>query len=258
MTVVTQLVVWVDTLGLPLEEGVVFHPDSIDRFAREGCAHLASGTQFNYRRQLRAVGAAVLGPEVFPPPPLSLKRANPLGPYTHREIAALWAWSRGLPTERYRHNTSVVLAYGLGCGLTGQELSHLIGTEVSRGSDGVLVQVGRHRPRVVPVVRRWEDIVADQAAKAGDGPIFLPERMGITRRQIPNFIARCPRGDAPPLNMVRARITWLVGHLSAGTHIKVLAGAAGVDVTQIVRYARYATSPDGDAARRMLRDGETR
>jgi len=34
MTVVTELVVWLDTLGLPLDPAVVFHPDTIDRFAR--------------------------------------------------------------------------------------------------------------------------------------------------------------------------------------------------------------------------------
>ena len=49
MSVVTQLVIWIDTLGLPLEPDVVFHPDNIDRFASEGCAHLASGSQHNYR-----------------------------------------------------------------------------------------------------------------------------------------------------------------------------------------------------------------
>ena len=67
LSVVTQLVIWIDRLGLPLEPDVVFHPDNIDRFASEACAHLASGTQHNYRTQLRSVGAAVLGPELFPP-----------------------------------------------------------------------------------------------------------------------------------------------------------------------------------------------
>ena len=115
MSVVTQLVIWIDTLGLPLELDVVFHPDNIDRFASEGCAHLASGSQHNYRTQLRAVGVAVLGPELFPPPPLPLKRSAPLEPSNSPvNITALRSWCRGLPTERYRHNVQVILALGMG------------------------------------------------------------------------------------------------------------------------------------------------
>jgi len=256
MTVVTELVVWVDTLGLPLDPVVVFHPDTIDRFAREGCAHLAGGTQFNYRRQLRAVGAAVLGPEAYPPRALSLNRSDPVGPYTPKEVASLWSWCRGLPTERYRHNVAVVLAFGLGTGITAQQLSRLVGTDVSSDRAGVMVHVIGTRSRDVPVLRRWEHKVAVLAAEAGDGAIFLPERTGITRRQIPNFIARCPKGDAPALNMVRLRVTWIVGHLAAGTQIKALELASGVDASQLVKYARYVGAPDAERARQMLHDAE--
>ena len=47
MAVGTQPAVWVDTLGLPVEPEVVFHPDTVDRFATEGCAHLAPGTRLD-------------------------------------------------------------------------------------------------------------------------------------------------------------------------------------------------------------------
>ena len=81
--------------------------------------------------------------------------------------------------------------------------------------------------------------VAELARVAGDGPIFFsPERSVITRREIPNFIARCPKGDAPALNVNRLRNTWIVTHLSAGTHLLALAQAAGVDATQVVKLAR--------------------
>ncbi len=167
MAVVTQLAVWVDTLGLPIEPEVAFHPDTIDRFATEGCGHLAPGTQLNYRTQLRAVGAVVLGPDLFPPRPLPLQRSDPLAPYSSEEIAALRSWCRGLPTERNRYNVAVVLAFGLGAGLTSGALSRLLGDEVTRDEDGVIVHVIGPRPRDVPVLRQWEDEVHDLGFRAG-------------------------------------------------------------------------------------------
>ena len=112
------------------------------------------------------------------------------------------------------------------------------------------------RTRDVPVLSGWAYEVAELARVAGDGPIFLPERSVITRRQIPNFIARCPKGDAPALNVNRLRNTWIVTHLSAGTHLLALAQAAGVDATQVVKLARYATGPGAEDARRMLRGAQ--
>jgi hypothetical protein len=254
MTVVTELVIWIDTVGLPPEPTVIFHPDNIDRFAAQGCAHLASGTQHNYRRQLRAVGAAVIGPEFFPPQPLALKRSEPLAPYSAGEIAALRSWARGLPTERYRIGVATILAFGLGAGIASRELNRMVGTDVASDGDAVIVHVIGDRARVVPVLDAWADQVASLATVAGPAPIFLSERTDISRRQVPNFIAKCPKGDAPTLSVSRLRNTWIIGHLSAGTHLRVLAQAAGVDASQIVKFAPYAGSPTAEAANKMLRD----
>jgi hypothetical protein len=257
LTIVTELAIWVDTLGLPVEPRVLFHPDTVDRFATEGCAHLAPGTQLNYRTWLRRVGTALV-PDLYPPGPLPLPRSDPLGPYARWEISALEAWARGLPTARYRHNASVILSFGLGAGLTSQALSRLVGDDVTSGRDGVVVHLIGDKPRDVPVLLRWEDPVAALAAEAGAGPIFLPERRGITRRQVPNFIARCPTGDAPRLHMNRLRNTWIVHHLSAGTHLGVVAEAAGVDASQLIKYQRFATIPQPSEARRLLREATAR
>jgi integrase len=253
MTVLTQLAVWADTLGLPLSPDALFHPDTIDRFAREGCSHLAAGTQLNYRRQLRSVARAVMGPDHFPPPPLSLKKSHTRGPYSKAEVAALAAWCRGLSTERYRVNAGVMLAFGLGAGLRSQELSDLVGSDVGSDGAGVVVHVGRGASRSIPVVDRWADQVLAHARRAGEGPIFVPGGNGIHRRQVANFIARCPKDDGPGLAMDRLRITWMVDHLSAGTHLVVLAKAAGVAASQIVRYLPYADVPDPIVAQAMLR-----
>ncbi|HTZ07680.1 MAG TPA: hypothetical protein VMB72_01330, partial [Acidimicrobiales bacterium] len=114
--------------------------------------------------------------------------------------------------------------------------------------------VGGERARAVPVLRSWERRVATYAREAGDGLVFLPERHSITHRQVPNFVARTPKGDAPQLNMVRLRITWIVGHMSAGTPMKALEAASGVEASQLVKYSRHLAVPDPDEVRRLLRD----
>ena len=113
--------------------------------------------------------------------------------------------------------------------------------------------MGGRRPRSVPVLARWEQTIRTMAVDAGEGYVFLPERSGVTHRQIPNFIARCPKGDAPALNMVRLRVTWIVGHIAPPTDLLALAGAAGVEVSQLVKYARYLNTSTEDEARRRLR-----
>jgi hypothetical protein len=253
LSVVTQLAIWADTLGQPIEPGGLFHPDVIDRFVTEGCVHLKPGTRLNYRRHLRDVGAAVLGPALYPPRPLPLYRPDPLAPYSAQEITAQLAWCRGLPTERFRDNAMGIIVLGLGAGLTSQEMSRLIGDDVVADDEGVVVHVVGHRAREVPVIDRYADAVHDRAVEVGSRPFLFPERTRISRHQLPNFLERCPTGDAPQLNTLRLRNSWVVGHLSLGTHLHAIARAAGVAPGQIVKYLPYAEHPDLVEARRQLR-----
>jgi integrase len=254
MNVVTQLTVWVDTIGQPLRPDVVFHPDTIDRFALDGRIGIAPGTRHNYRTLLRDVGATLLGPEVYPPPPLALPRPKSLAPYTASEVAGFRSWARGLPTERYRDNMAVILSLALGAGLNSQEINRLVGTDITTSSDGVSIHVIGDRTRTVPVLRDYEEEVAALSRRTRKGPVFLPGRTRIDRKQVPNFIARCPVGSLGRPNSNRLRNTWIVRHLSAGAHLSVLAHAAGVRPDQLVRYQGFATAPSEEMARQLLRD----
>lgn len=196
----------------------------------------------------------MLGPDVYPPAPLQLPKADPLAPYSAAEVAAFRSWARGLPTERYRDNVAVILAFALGAGLSSQEINRLIGTDVTVDDDGgVTVHVVGERARDVPVLAAYEDEIADLARRAQEGPVLLPGRSSIDRKQVPNFLFRCPKGPMGRPNVDRLRTTWIVGHLSAGTHLSVLAQAAGVRPDQVVRYQRFAVAPAPEVARRQLR-----
>ena len=252
LSVTTQLALWADTLGQPIEAEVLFHPDLIDRFVTEGCAHLRPGTRLNYRRQLRDVGAAVLGPNLYPPRPLAIVRDNPLRPYSEEDLTALLAWCRGLPTDRFRDNAMGVIVAGLGAGLTSQGCASWSATTVA-DTEGVVVTVIGAKARTVPVVERWAATMHARALEVGSRPFLFPERTRISRHQLPNFLERCPTGDAPQLDTRRLRNTWIVGHLSVGTHLQSLVTAAGVAPEQVVKFLPFADHPDPAEARRQLR-----
>jgi hypothetical protein len=193
LNAVTQLAIWGDTLGLPLEPEVLLRPETIDRFVVEGCRDLTDGTRTNYRTALRAVGRKVLSPDLFPPQPIALPRSPKEPPYSQSEIAALVSWTSGLPTERMRGNARALIAFGLGAGCTTQELARVIGTDVASDGEGVLVALTGQATRTVPVLRRWENEVLSRSVQVGERPVFLPDRTRIVRHHIPNFIWRCQR-----------------------------------------------------------------
>ena len=83
LSIVTQLAVWADRIGQPVDPEHLFSPEFIDRFIVEGCAHLSHGSRLNYRTHLWKIGAAVLGHQLFPPRALPLKRSD-VSPPTYR------------------------------------------------------------------------------------------------------------------------------------------------------------------------------
>jgi integrase len=251
LNVTAQLASWADTTGQATDPAVLFHPDTIERFVTKGCAHLARGTQFNYRRELRVVGAAVLGEPLYPPRQIPLSRDDLSRPYTEPELAALIAQCRGLPTPFLRENAKAIVALGLGAGLSAQEISWARGTDVTVDDRGVLMAVRGPRPRVVPVLDEWAEAVASRAEVVGPRPLLLPDRSEIKKYQLSNFLERWPKGG-PKADTRRLRATWIVGHLERGTHVLALADAAGVNPNYLGRFFRFVARLDPQEARRQL------
>ncbi len=254
MSVLTQLVVWGDRIGLGLDAEALLHPDVIDRFVTEGLPGYSNGTSLNYRRHLRLIDTAVLGSRWYPPKPLPLVRDNVLAPYSTSEVTLLLSWARSLPTERFRHTAEGMIDLGLGAGLPSQEHSRLVGTDVTVDSCGVVIDVIGKNARLVPVLADWEDAVTQLGELAGSGPVLMPGRTRITRHQLKNFLARCPSGDAQILDTGRLRATWICRQLAAGTHMGALEAASGVNASQLVKYLAHIPDLDPSEARRQLRE----
>jgi hypothetical protein len=255
LSVVAQLAVWADRIGQPVDTASLFTPEFIDRFAVEGCAHLSDGSRRNYRSQLWKVGGAVVGHKLFPPRSVPLRISDLTAPYSTAEIAELVSWSRGLPTESMRRDAWALVVLGLGAGLNSEEISRAVGTDVHEADGIVLVDVlaaGGRIARVVPVHRLWAAEVLGVARDSGERPYFRPDRTRILRGDILGFIRRCDTTGPPKFTPQRLRITWIVGHLSAGTHLAVLQEASGVAAVQLAKYLTFATPPETAQARRLL------
>jgi hypothetical protein len=252
LSIVTQLAVWADRLGKSIEPEELFHPEFLDRFISEGCAHLSDGSRLNYRTNLWKVGEAVLGRSLFPPKPLPLQRSPVAPPYSVAEVTELVSWSHGLPTAHMRRNAQALLALGLGAGLTSQEITSLVGRDIHYDNGVALIEVAGKMARSVPVQRLWAERVLGLAEESGARPFFMPERSRITRRDILGFIERCSGDGAPKFNVQQLRITWIVGHLAAGTTLSALVRASGVGIGQLGKYLVFVDPVSEDEYRRQL------
>ncbi len=255
MSVVGQLAVWADRIGHPVDADALFTPEFIDRFITEGCTHLSDGTRLNYRSQLWQVGAAMVGHTLFPPRSAALRTSDLLPPYSPAEVTELVSWSQGLPTASMRRDSWALLALGLGTGMRAEEITRAVGTDISVEDGIVLVQVlgtGGRIDRVVPVHHLWADQVLQVAEESGARPFFRSDRTRILRNDIVGFIRRCSIDETPKFTVQRLRVTWLVGHLGAGTHLHALERASGVAVGQLVKYLSFAAPIDEAEARRFM------
>jgi len=254
-SVVGQLAVWADRIGHPVEADTLFTPEFIDRFITEGCTHLKPGTRTNYRGQLWQVGAAVVGHTLFPPRSASLRPSDLLPPYSPAEVTELVSWSRGLPTASMRRDSWALLALGLGTGMRAEEITRAVGTDVSVEDGIALVRVlgtGGRIDREVPIHHLWADHVLELATESGPQPFFRTDRTRILRNDIVGFIRRCSIDETPKFTVQRLRVTWLVGHLGAATHLHALGRASGVAVGQLVKYLPFAAPLDEADARRIM------
>jgi integrase len=255
MTIVTQLALWADQIGHPVDATSLFNPEFIDRFIAEGCAHLSQGTRLNYRGQLWRIGGAVVGHDLFPLRSVPLRRSDLVAPYSSDEVTELVSWSGGLPTSSMRRNSRALIALGLGTGMRAEEVLRAVGTDVREEDGVILVDVlgkGGHVDRVVPVHRLWAKDVLEIATDSGVRPFFRPERTRILRRDIINFVGRCSGDGSAKFNVQQLRVTWIVSHLAAGTYLSALEQAAGVTAVQLVKYLVFVAPLEVARARRLL------
>ena len=244
--------------GLPLERDAVFRPAVVQEFIARGCSSFWSPSiRGNRRSQLMRMSELLLGPDLAPVRGEPLPNPDPSSPYSAAEVTSLRSWANGQSTPFRIVNANVLLALGLGAGLSTSEIVGARAEHVTVDVDGVLVEVTGKRARVVTVIAEWESVLADvaDAAMHGDMPLFRPRCSREAQHLVSNFVSDGQKGRVRAIPQ-RMRATWLVTHMAAGTPVVALMAAAGVDSLEaLTRYVRFVPDLDPTFVRRRLRHG---
>jgi hypothetical protein len=179
----------------------------IERFILCGTKGHSAPTRRTLRSSLRALARAV-APAVGPgATPLPRERAK--APYSQGEIDSYLALAAAQPTLSRRRRGGGLIALGAGAGLIGADLRAVRGTDVLARSGGLVVVVGGNKPRVVPVLARYHEVLGAAAAFAGARYVVGgedPRRNNVTT---PLISSLCGGVDLARLDAGRLRASWL-------------------------------------------------
>jgi integrase len=201
-----KLADWGIRLGLDPVPEVLLHPSVTGRFAAHAPG-LSGVTRRTLRASLRFLARRVV-PQLHPADvPLPRERAE--APYAPAQIDGYLALASAQPTAARRTRAAGLVCLGAGAGLIRADLRHVRGSDIICRSGGVLVQVRGARPRVVPVLARYQDRLLEAAAFAGQDLVAGgtdPARRNLTT---PLVAALAGGAGLPRLDTSRLRATWL-------------------------------------------------
>lgn len=258
LTVTSSFTHWCwQSAGLPLERSVVFYRDVIARYAAVGCDRLTPASRGNVRSRLLRMSEILLPPDKRVSRLAPLPPATAAQPYSRSEITALRGWASGQNTTLRTEVAHVLLTLGLGCGLAAQEIAGVRIGDVTVDDQGVLVRVTGKRARTVPVLAEWEPVLANlkDTTAPVDKFLLIPNRVATSKNLITGFVNKSAGTQLRPQTQ-RMRATWVVAHLTAGTPVRALLEAAGVDSLEaFTRFVPFIPLIDAAQARRALRLG---
>lgn len=257
LVVAARLVWWCwRTAGLPLDRGVIFHRDTIAEYIAHGCPQMSPASAGNRRSQLLRMSELLLPLQQRTSRLAPLPPSDALPPYPPAEVVALRSWANGQNTQYRCEQCNLLLALGLGAGLSNAEILSARAEHIRCDEAGVLVEVTGRRARFVPVLASWESALVDYASIGHLNPkqfVFRPRRTSSHSNTIGNFVDKVVDGRVHPTAQ-RMRVTWMVTHLAAGTPVKPLIVAAGLDSLEaLTRYLQFVPDADITQIRREFR-----
>ena len=193
-------------LGLEPVPGVLLHPSVIERFT-VSAPGLSGAARRTLRTNLRFLARRVV--PALAPADAPLPRERSKAPYSAAEIAGYLALADAQPTMGRRMRAAGLVCLGAGAGLIHGDLRGVRGSDITRRSGGVVVEVRGRRPRVVPVLARYHELLLASAAFAGDR--LVTGGRDPDRRNLATPLLRALDGGTglPRLETSRLRATWL-------------------------------------------------
>jgi hypothetical protein len=219
----TGLAAWGLAHYLEIDPEVLLHPENVEVFCTSA---VGEGSQNTARSILRKIGPRLTRNAPWQQAPGRLKHRTIAPPYTPRELEVLRIDVSRQSTPSRERVARSVLALGAGVGLDGRWSMKVRGADIVLVRDVVVVDVCSPAPRVVPVLKEFEDELLELASLAGED--FLVGGEARTKNKASRALARYESGPGRPrLSGSRARSTWLLRHLILGTRLPELAQAAG-------------------------------
>jgi hypothetical protein len=238
--------------GLEPVPEVLLHPSVTGRFTAHGPG-LSGPARRTLRANLRFIAARAV-PQLYPADaPLPRERAK--APSARGEIDGYLALADAQPAAARRMRAAGLACPGAGAGLIRSGLRAVRGTDVICRSGGVIVNVRGGRPRVVPVLARYQDQLLASAAFAGQD--LVTGGTDPARRNITNPLARSLAGGAGPPRLEGSglRATWLA-EAAQLTGLATFMHAAGITCSQRLGDITAALPPGTEAEAVALPGGQ--
>ena len=200
------------------DPSVVFHPSNVEAWSMTVRADKSLRWRQTTRSRLRALGRAV-NAEGWPPPTQQVSKHDVARPYTTVE-ERVFRLVYGLPGRANRSQRLWICCGSLGAGLRGNEIAAARTSDIENvGGERLAIRVQGRNRRLVPIRNAYTDLVR-AATNASATDRFVPTD---ARNIVHTTVSRLD----PRLSLRRARSTWLVAHLTAGTPLGVLRMISG-------------------------------
>ncbi len=226
---VAKLAAFAESRGLALTTEVVLQTSVINRYLSSDPKNFNPATLRTIATNLRSVRLNLT--QESPPDSIRFERERAKAPYTVNEIDAFLTLAQHQPTVSRRHRANALISLGVGAGLSGADLRYVRGSDISHVSGGLVVHVGGSHPRVVPVLRKFHELLDFAADYAGEA--YIVGGVDRARKNITSGLVASLAGgiDLPPLDLRRMRSTWLI-FVAEVIGLQAFMAAAGVNCSQ--------------------------
>ena len=212
-----------------LREDVLLIPDNVEHYIHVVHEKLPGGWKNNTRTILRRVARAV-NPDDWPLKPLGIGSRVTKPPYAASEEQTFLAVAP-LPGRRNRLARIAVVCFSLGAGMSATETCLARPEDLREMPGGRLaVSVRGEQPRLVPIRRDYTPLAREALDVAHESGVdrFLYGNSHLASEAAYRLLGdRRVDPNVETFSVRRARNTWLLAHLRAGTPVPVLRRFSG-------------------------------